>query len=98
MAVQASTKRGVKSTSRKTASSRHGLAPTPRARPVAGAFGGEGRDRKTPRSAGPLMPRAARTDVRRAGAKGPVGISNRPLSREQNEQRRLPPRGQARGR
>jgi hypothetical protein len=96
MPARASTKRGMQSTSRKMASSRYGTDPMPATHAVAGAFGLEGRDRKTPRSAGPLRPHPA--DTGKAPARGPVGISNRPLGRERAEQEHLPPRQKAKGR
>jgi hypothetical protein len=98
MAVQASTKRGVKSTSIKASTTRHGIAPAPRTRPVTGAFGREGADRQTPRSAGPLRRRIQPRAARAATPRGAVGISNLSPERERREQRRLPPRGQRRGR
>ena len=98
MGVQSSSKRGLQSESRKGATSRHGIAPQPSTRPVAGAFGREGRDRRTPRSAGPLERRAAATRSGRLRAVGAVGISNLSPEREQKEQRRVPPRGTRKGR
>jgi hypothetical protein len=96
MGIQASDKHGVQSTSRKAASSRHGIAPQPRTRPVTGAFGREGSGRRTPRSAGPLRRRATVAGSRRTRTRGPVGISNLPLELERREQTRVPPRGQRR--
>jgi succinate-semialdehyde dehydrogenase/glutarate-semialdehyde dehydrogenase len=49
MARQTSTKRGLQSTARKRQSSRHDVEPTPATRPVAGAFGRQGRERPAPR-------------------------------------------------
>jgi hypothetical protein len=98
MGVQASGKRGLKSESRKAATSRHGLATQPATRPVGGAFGREGRDRQSPRSAGALERRAVPTRSGRLRAVGAVGISNLSPAREQQEQRRLPPRGSRKGR
>src|SRR2546428_11594161 len=98
MGVQASTKRGVKSSARKAATSRHGTDPQPSPRPVGGAFGREGADRRTPTSAGPLQRRPAATHSGRLRAVGAVGISNLSPAREQQEQRRLPPRGKRKGR
>jgi hypothetical protein len=98
MPIRASTKRGTKSTSRKMASSRHGTDPMPATQAVAGAFGLEGRDRKTPRPAGRLRPHPASTGGGTSPSRGPVGISNRPLEREMEEQHQVPPRRQAKGR
>jgi hypothetical protein len=89
MAIQASTKRGVQSSSRKASSSRYGHEPQPRTQPVAGAFGREGIDRQTPLLAGP---RARVAVTARSTAPGAVGISNLPPEPEQREQRLLPPR------
>jgi hypothetical protein len=94
MAIRVSTKRGTKSTSRKMASSRHGTDPMPATQAVAGAFGLEGRDRKTPRPAGRLRPHPASTGGA-SPTRGPVGISNRPLKREMEEQHQVPPRRKA---
>jgi hypothetical protein len=96
MGTQASGKRGLQSSARKAASSRHGIEPQPRTRPVAGAFGREGADRRTPRTAGALKPR--RGTPTRGGARRPVGISRQAPGSERREQRRLPPRGQRKGR
>jgi hypothetical protein len=98
MAIQASSKRGAKSSARKAASSRHGIDPQPRSRPVAGAFGWEAPDRQTPRSAGPLKRRPISGASRRVARRGAVGISNLSPERERREQRRLPPRGHRKGR
>jgi hypothetical protein len=98
MGVQASTKRGLHSESRKGATSRHGIAPQPATRPVAGAFGREGGDRRTPRSAGPLERRSPAKRSGRLRAVGAVGISNLSPARERKEQRRVPPRGARKGR
>ena len=49
MARQTSTKRGLQSTARKRQSSRHDVEPTPAARPVAGAYGRQGRERPVSR-------------------------------------------------
>src|SRR2546422_6113896 len=92
MAAQTSTKRGVKSSARKATSSRHGIEPQPATAPVAGAYGWEGTDRRTPRSAGRLEKRPPAAAPRRASAQGAVGISNLPPEVEQREQQRLPPR------
>jgi hypothetical protein len=94
MAARASTKRGMRSTSRKMASSRYGTDPMPATQAVPGAFG-QG-DRKTPKSAGPLRPHPAGPGT--GPASGPVGISNRPLGREKTEQEHVPPRQKAKGR
>ena len=53
MSIQASKKHGVQSSSRKAATSRHGVDPQPRTRPVAGAFGREGSDRRAEEGEGP---------------------------------------------
>jgi hypothetical protein len=98
MGAQTSTKRGLRSESRKAATSRHGLATQPATRPVGGAFGREGTDGRTPQSAGPLEPRRPATRSGRLRAVGAVGISNLSPGREQQEQRRVPPRGKRRGR
>jgi hypothetical protein len=98
MPIRVSTKRGTKSTSRKMASSRHGTEPMPATQAVAGAFGLEGRDRKTPHPAGRLRPHAPSTGGGASPARGPVGISNRPLERERAEQGQVPPRRTAKGR
>ena len=98
MGAQASSKRGLKSDSRKGATSRHGIAPQPSTRPVAGAFGREGDDRRTRRSAGPLERRSTATRSGRLRAVGAVGISNLSPAREDKEQRRVPPRGTRKGR
>ena len=97
MGVQSSTKRGLQSQSRKAATSRHGTEPQPSRRPVAGAFGREGADRRTPASAGPLERRRAPSRSGRLRAVGAVGISNLSPAREKAEQRRVPPRGTRRG-
>ena len=68
MAIQTSTRRGVQSSSRKAASSRHGTEPQPRTQPVAGAFGREGADRQTPLPAGPLQRRPRVVTARRITA------------------------------
>ena len=99
MGAQSSTKRGLQSESRKAATSRHGTESQPSQRPVGGAFGREGTDRRTPASAGPLEVR--RKPASRSGrlrAVGPVGISNQSPARERREQRRVPPRGTRKGR
>jgi len=98
MGVQASGKRGLQSESRKAATSRHGLETQPATRPVGGAFGREGRDRRRPRSVGSLERRAGATRSGPLRAVGAVGISNLSPAREQQEQRRLPPRGARKGR
>jgi hypothetical protein len=92
MGIQASTKRGVQSSSRKADSSRHGIEPQPRTQPVAGAFGREGADRQTPLTAGPSQQRPEIVSTRRITARSAVGISNLPPEPEQREQRRIPPR------
>ena len=51
MGRQSSGKRGLRSTARKAASSRHGFGPTPATAPVTGAFGRG--DRVTPRRRAP---------------------------------------------
>ena len=97
MGAQSSTKRGLKSESRKASTSRHGTAAQPAAQPVAGAFGLEGTNR-TPRSMGALE---RRRPVKRSGrlrAVGAVGISNLSPGREAEEQHRVPPRGTRKGR
>jgi hypothetical protein len=66
MGMQASAKRGVKSTSQKQGSSRHYTAPSPQTAPVAGAFGKEGENGQTSRR-GPAG--SAGTARRRGGAK-----------------------------
>jgi hypothetical protein len=96
MGIQTGNKRGVQSSSRKAATSRHGTEPQPHSRSVAGAFGREGADRQTPRSARPLRPRSPSTAPRRGSSTGPVGISNLPPDGERHEQRRLPPRSRRR--
>ena len=98
MGAQGSAKRGLQSESRKAATSRHGIAPQPASRPVGGAFGREGADRQTPRSAGALEPRRAKSRSGRLRAVGAVGISNLSPAREEREQRRVPPRGTRKGR
>jgi hypothetical protein len=98
MGAQGSGKRGVRSSARKAATSRHGLDPQPSTAPVAGAFGREGAGRRTPASAGPLERRRAPARSGRLRAVGPVGISNLSPARERQEQRRVPPRGTRRGR
>lgn len=96
MSMQAPNKRGVRSSARKAATSRHGLEPQPHSRSVTGAFGREGADRQTPRSARPLRPRPA-SDTSRPGSRTrAVGISNAAPERERAEQRRLPPRSRRR--
>lgn len=57
MSRQVSGKRGLQSTARKRANSRHGTEPTPAAKSVSGAFG-KG-DRRTPRRAGTVSRPAA---------------------------------------
>ncbi len=54
MGRQTSGKRGLQSTSRKVASSRHGINPMPATSPVAGAYG-KG-DRVTPKRVPPRRP------------------------------------------
>jgi hypothetical protein len=98
MGAQASTKRGLKSESRKAATSRHGAASQPATRPVGGAFGRDGSDRRTPPSAGALERRPSGTRSGRLRAVGAVGISNLSPGREAQEQRRVPPRGTRKGR
>jgi hypothetical protein len=98
MGAQASSKRGLKSESRKAATSRHGIGTQPSTRPVGGAFGREGADRRTPASAGPLERRRASTRTGRLRAVGAVGISNLSPARERQEQQRVPPRGKRKGR
>lgn len=66
MGMQASAKRGVKSTSQKQGSSRHYTAPSPQTAPVAGAFGKEGENGQTPRRG---LAGSAGTARRRGGAK-----------------------------
>jgi hypothetical protein len=97
MGVQASTKHGLKSESRKAATSRHGTASQPATRPVGGAFGRAGTDRRTPRSAGALDRRQPPTRSGRLRAVGAVGISNLSPGREAEEQRHVPPRGTRKG-
>jgi hypothetical protein len=80
------------------ATSRYGTGTQPATRPVGGAFGREGTDRRTPQSAGPLERRAAATRSGRLRAVGAVGISNLSPANEQREQRHVPPRGKRRGR
>ena len=98
MGVQASAKRGLKSESRKAATSRHGTEPQPSRRPVGGAFGREGAERRTPASAGPVERRKPTRRSGRLRAVGAVGISNLSPAAEQREQRRVPPRGTRKGR
>jgi len=98
MGAQGSAKHGLKSESRKAATSRYGTRAQPATRPVGGAFGREGTGRRTPPSAGPLERRAAATRAGRLRAVGAVGISNLSPAGEQREQRRVPPRGKRRGR
>jgi hypothetical protein len=98
MGAQGSAKHGLKSESRKAATSRYGTGTQPATRPVGGAFGREGTDRRTPQSAGPLERRATATRSGRLRAVGAVGISNLSPANEQREQRRVPPRGKRRGR
>src|SRR3989442_974284 len=92
MSIQASKKHGVQSSSRKAATSRHGVDPQPRTQPVAGAFGREGSDRRTPKAAGPLRPKLRLVARRATTRQRAVGISNLPPKPEQDEQRLLPPR------
>lgn len=96
MGMQASNKRGVKSSARKAATSRYGIEPQPRSQPVTGAFGREGADRQTPRPAKPLRPRSPSGVSRRGSGTGAVGISNLAPDSERSEQRRLPPRSRRR--
>lgn len=98
MATQGSAKRGLKSDSRKATTSRHGIAPQPATRQVGGAFGRDGSDRRTPRSAGAPERRSSATRSGRLRAVGAVGISNLSPGREAQEQRRVPPRGARKGR
>jgi hypothetical protein len=98
MGVQGSDKRGTQSSARKAASSRHGTDPQPSTAPVAGAFGRDGRDRRTPATAGRLERRGAPSRSGRLRAVGPVGISNLSPAKEREEQRRVPPRGTRKGR
>jgi hypothetical protein len=97
MGAQGSAKRGLKSESRKAATSRHGLAPQPATSQVGGAFGRDG-SRRTPRSGGRLERRGPPTRSGRLRAVGAVGISNLSPGREAQEQRRVPPRGTRKGR
>jgi succinate-semialdehyde dehydrogenase / glutarate-semialdehyde dehydrogenase len=62
MARQTSTKRGTYSDARKSSTTRHGTAPIPATRPVAGAFGKE-RGRPRPRRASGRTVRARRGDI-----------------------------------
>jgi hypothetical protein len=98
MGAQGSTKHGLKSEARKAATSRYGTGTQPATRPVGGAFGREGTDRRTPESAGALERRATAPRSGRLRAVGAVGISNLSPANEQREQRRVPPRGKRRGR
>jgi hypothetical protein len=98
MGVQGSGKRGLQSSGRKAQTSRHGTSSQPATSPVAGAFGREGTDRRTPRSAGRLERRKAPARSGALRPVGAVGISNLSPERERQEQRRVPPRGRRKGR
>ncbi len=67
MGMQASAKRGVKSTSEKEGSSRHYTAPSPQTAPVAGAFGKEGENGRRPGH--PEGTARRRGGAKKAGAK-----------------------------
>jgi hypothetical protein len=71
MGMQLSDKRGVKSTSAKQGTSRHGIAPSPQTAPVAGAFGRETERPRTAKRKPTARGASARATGRRTGG-GPT--------------------------
>jgi succinate-semialdehyde dehydrogenase / glutarate-semialdehyde dehydrogenase len=73
MSRQTSGKRGLQSTARKRASTRHGLAPVPATRPVPGAFGVDSRAKRSRTTARPVTRASARSQRRIASVNPATG-------------------------